>query len=84
MQKSHLPTPTAGLIDVGMMVHHWGSIPPEAWLKAEMAYGESVKRAYNAARQQMTDAQHLANCLAKMAMNSAWAEPLRLALHVES
>jgi Nucleotidyl transferase AbiEii toxin, Type IV TA system len=37
-------TASRDLIDVGMMVHHWGAIPPEAWLKAEMAYGESRQR----------------------------------------
>lgn len=76
-------TASRDLIDFGMMVHHWGGIPHEAWLKAEMAYGESVKRAYNAACQQMADAQHLAQCLSKIAMNSAWAEPLKLALRID-
>lgn len=32
------------LIDLGMMVYHWGAIPPEAWLKAAEAYGDSVER----------------------------------------
>jgi predicted nucleotidyltransferase component of viral defense system len=77
-------TANRDLIDLGMMVHHWGAIPPEAWLKAEMAYGESVKKAYNAARQKMADPQHLAHCLSTMAMNPAWAEPLRLTLRIEA
>lgn len=73
-------TANRDLIDLGMMVHHWGAIPHEAWLKAEMAYGESVKRAYNAARHQLTQAEHLTACLTKMGMAGHWCEPLKTAL----
>lgn len=51
------------------MVHHWGAIQPEAWLKAEAAYGDSVERAYNAARHQM-------------AMDDHWSESLKVALNI--
>jgi len=49
-----------------------------------MAYGESVKRAYNAARLQMSDAQHFAQCLRKMDMDPAWGEALQLALQINA
>lgn len=75
-------THSRDLIDLGMMVHHWGAIPPEAWLKAEAAYGDSVLRAYNAARQQMAQAGHLTHCLSQMAMDKQWAVPLQSALSI--
>jgi len=36
-------TSNRDLIDLGMMVHHRGAIPEQTWLKAEGAYGDSVK-----------------------------------------
>lgn len=76
------PIPVLSRIDLGMMVYHWGAIPPEAWLKAEAAYGDSVKRAYNAARHQMAQAGHLTDCLSKMAMDDHWRESLKVALNI--
>jgi hypothetical protein len=49
-----------------------------------MAHGESLKRAYNAARLQVSDAQHVAQCLRKMDMNPAWGEALQRALHINA
>ncbi len=73
-------TASRDLIDLGMMVHHWGAIPEQAWLKAESAYGDSVRKAYNAARKQLTQEEHLTQCLSKMAMDNRWCAPLRVAL----
>jgi len=53
-----------------------------------MAHGESLKRAYNAARLQMSDAQHFAQCLRNMDMDMdmdpAWGEALQLALQINA
>lgn len=77
-------TANRDLIDLGMMVHHWGAIPEQAWLMAEGAYGDSVKKAYLAACRQLTQAEHLKTCLSSMGMDSHWGEQLKAALCTSS
>jgi len=57
------------IIDVAMMIDHWGAIPPQAWRKARRAYGESVDRAYQTATRMIHDRAHLERCLEKMHMD---------------
>lgn len=59
------------IIDLAMMIEHWGRIPAEAWAKARGAYGASVDRAYGAAVDLVDNRVHLAQCLAKMHMEPA-------------
>lgn len=56
------------IIDLAMMIKHWGRIPAEAWEKARGAYGASVDQAFRAAVASIGNRAHLAQCLAKMHM----------------
>ena len=73
-------TASRDIIDLAMMVHHWGPIPPSAWLKVEDAYGASARRAFVKAQELLADEAHLAECLRKMSMEARWADDIRLAL----
>ena len=73
-------TTSRDIIDLAMMVHHWGPIPPSAWLKVEDAYGASARRAFVKAQELLADEAHLAECLRKMTMEARWADDIRLAL----
>ena len=73
-------TTSRDIIDLAMMVHHWGPIPPSAWLKVEDAYGASARRAFVKAQELLADEAHLAECLRKMSMEARWADDIRLGL----
>lgn len=73
-------TTSRDIIDLAMMVHHWGPIPPSAWLKVEDAYGASARRAFAKAQELLADEAYLAECLRKMTMEARWADDIRLAL----
>jgi len=62
------------IIDLAMMIGHWGRIPPEAWGKARKAYGASVDQAWQAAVDLVGERGHLAQCLQKMHMAPALAD----------
>lgn len=57
------------IIDLSMMIHHWGAIPVEAWDKVRQAYGASAEQAFLKAIHAVTDEAHLARCLVKMGMD---------------
>lgn len=67
-------------IDLAMMIHHWGPIPPASWAKARQAYGPSVDRALSQAGALMQQPDHLAACLRKMAMPHTLAVPILQAM----
>jgi len=73
-------TTSRDIIDLAMMIHHWGPILPSAWLKVEDAYGASARRAFVKAQELLADEAHLAECLRKMSMEARWADDIRLAL----
>lgn len=73
-------TTSRDIIDLAMMVHHWGPIPPSAWLKVEDAYGASARRAFAKAQELLADEAYLAECLRKMSMDARWTDDIRLAL----
>ena len=50
------------IIDLGMMVTHWGLIPNAAWQKAEKAYGTSVKKDFSKAVSKLKDADYAKGC----------------------
>ena len=73
-------TTSRDIIDLAMMVHHWGPITPSAWLQVEDAYGASARRAFAKAQELLADEAYLAECLRKMSMDAHWADDIRLAL----
>lgn len=60
------------LIDLAMMIHYWGPIPLAAWAKAESAYGQSVRRDFDACRQLLGNSAYRSRCLRDMDMDSKW------------
>ena len=62
-------TASRDIIDLAMMIKHWGPIPAAAWQKVRAAYGASVDQAYNNALLLVSNEQHLGECLAKMHMD---------------
>lgn len=68
------------LIDLAMMVHHWGPIPDEAWAKARDAYGASVDKALQSGRDLVASSPYLHACLLKMGMLPTLAPVIQAAL----
>lgn len=62
------------IIDLAMMIAHWGAIPEPAWAKVRDAYGKSADTAYNAAIALISDRNYLTSCLAKMHMDLSLVE----------
>lgn len=67
-------TANRDIIDLAMMIEHWGDIPAEAWEKTRRPYGASVDKAFNMAIARLSNPEHLASCLARMHMDHALAE----------
>lgn len=61
-------TASRDLIDLALMIHHWGQIPSDAWDMAHDAYGSSVNDAFARSVEQLLDGDRLASCLTAMAM----------------
>jgi hypothetical protein len=72
------------IIDLSMMVGHWGAVPEAAWEKASKAYGASVERAYHGAVELVSDRAYLAQCLAKMHMAPELADQIPAVLRGEA
>lgn len=62
------------LIDIAMMIKHWGPIPQKAWSKAQEAYGDYVVKLFESSRELIRDSQYLADCLQSMKMDPSIAE----------
>lgn len=73
---------TAGrdIIDLALMIHHWGPIPASAWCKTQAAYGPSVDAAFRKAAAEITDTAYLNSCLDKMQMDRQLALPIQTTL----
>jgi hypothetical protein len=56
------------IIDLAMMIGHWGAVPEAAWDKVRQAYGSSSDRAFHGAIEMVSDRAYLAQCLVKMHM----------------
>jgi hypothetical protein len=72
------------IIDLAMMVGHWGQVPEAAWEKVRKAYGTSADRAYQGAIEMVSDRAYLSQCLAKMHMEPALADQIPAVLRGES
>jgi hypothetical protein len=72
------------IIDLAMMVGHWGEVPLPAWDKVRQAYGASADRAYQGAVEMMSDRAYLAQCLAKMHMAADLADKIPAVLRGET
>lgn len=57
------------IIDLAMMIDHWGDIPDCAWRKAREAYGEHVVKAFLATTEMVDNRDYLRQCLQKMHMD---------------
>lgn len=64
------------VIDLSMMMAHWGPVPDAAWAKAEGAYGPSVRVAFARAVERIADRAWLGDCMARMSMDPALIEPI--------
>lgn len=62
------------IIDLAMMIDHWGDIPEQAWTKARSAYGEQIFKGYCASCELIRDRTYLMNCLSKMHMDATWVD----------
>ena len=60
------------IIDLAMMIHHWGPIPQLAWEKAAKAYGEGlIDKSFQRAAGLIADNEYLANCMHLMQMDKS-------------
>jgi hypothetical protein len=75
-------TASRDIIDLAMMISHWGDIPEQAWHKASEAYGASAELALQKASLLMADETYLHACLTKMAMDVALAPSIHTALGI--
>jgi hypothetical protein len=57
------------IIDLAMMISHWGDIPDLAWAKAKAAYGEHVVKAFRASVDLICNKEYLKHCLQQMRMD---------------
>ena len=57
------------VIDLAMMIAHWGPIPEQSWLKARGAYGFSIDTSYSRAIDMVSNPRHLKRCLKELKMD---------------
>ena len=72
------------IIDLAMMIGHWGEVPVAAWEKVRQAYGASADRAFQGAIEMVSDRAYLGQCLAKMHMAPELVEQIPAVLRGEA
>lgn len=72
------------IIDLAMMIGHWGDVPAAAWDKVRQAYGASADRAFKGAIEMVSDRAYLGQCLAKMHMAPELVENIPSVLRGEA
>lgn len=72
------------IIDLAMMIGHWGEVPANAWEKVRQAYGASADRAFEGAIEMVSDRAYLRQCLAKMHMAHELVEQIPAVLRGEA
>lgn len=70
------------VIDLGAIIHATGGIPDEAWQAARRAYGDDVRRDFDAAREQLRDPVVQEKVFAGLDIDAAWRERIAAALAV--
>ena len=68
------------VIDLAVMIEHWGPIPDQAWVKVTAAYGKQAFEAFERSRAKANDPAYLQECLQKMHMDPAWQDRIRRSL----
>ncbi len=68
------------IIDLSMMISRWGPIPKIAWDKAEAAYGQTVRTAYDKAVEMISNPAWLRKCIEGMAIEETIGEEI-IAVH---
>jgi nucleotidyltransferase AbiEii toxin of type IV toxin-antitoxin system len=68
------------MIDLSMMISRWGPIPDAAWGKAEAAYGQTVRTAYDRAVAMIRNPIWMKKCVEGMAIEEKIAEEI-VSLH---
>lgn len=76
-------TMSRDIIDLSMMIDHWGSIPDQAWKKAREAYGEHVDKMYQTSCDLICDRRYLMDCLRKMHMDEGLVDNIHAALRLQ-
>lgn len=56
------------IIDLAMMIDHWGAIPDQAWNKVKHAYGDHAVKAFKDSVKLVSDRDYLKHCLRSMHM----------------
>lgn len=64
------------LIDLAMMVHHWGPVPEAAWEKVIGAYGRETVRILEKTCRMVEQRDYLARCLTDMHMDAALVDTI--------
>lgn len=72
------------IIDLAMMIGHWGAAPEAAWEKVHKAYGPSADKAFHGAIEMVSERTYLAQCLAKMHMAPALVDQIPAVLRGEA
>jgi hypothetical protein len=57
------------LLDLSMMISRWGNIPDSAWELADLAYGDTARKAYDQAVERVRNTEWLRECMSGMAMD---------------
>jgi len=56
------------IIDLAMMIDHWGAIPDQAWSKVKQAYGDHAVKAFHDSAKLLCDRNYLKHCLRTLHM----------------
>lgn len=81
MDKS---TMSRDIIDLSMMISHWGEIPGAALEKAYMAYGSYLVKGFTNAVNLIQDHSYLVDCFRRMRMEVSQADLVRTVLSTAS
>ncbi len=73
-------TVSRDIIDLAMLIIHYGDIPQSVWRKVTEAYGQSVVTAFQKSVYRLSDALYLKSCFKKMDIAQLLAEDVLIAL----
>jgi hypothetical protein len=76
-------TMSRDLIDLAMMINHWGNVPVSAWKKVHVAYGDHVFKAFDSSITLLQDKKYLRSCLQKMHMDEALIDKIPAILEAQ-